>query len=157
MLNQEKNKSKIQEKVQEGLRKAGSDGNEGEPAYIQRRAGVKKILKKVGAGAAVGAAVVGSYFVANNEIKSDAEAYKNSPSVDYVVSEGDTLYDIAGRFTNGDPRELSDQLTAEYGTKIFPGQSIRFHIGTNPSEYAEQVAHEQEHQRQLAQQESEQG
>lgn len=134
MSNTDKNK------IQQKLRKQGLPGNENDPAHIQRRKGLWRYAKKVGAVALIGLASLG----VANKVKNDNEAYKKSPAVTVEVIEGDTIYDIASRLSNGDPRPLVYHITEKYGTKIQPGQVLEVHIGDNPSEYGENLAHEQD-------------
>lgn len=48
-------------------------------------------------------------------------------------------------------------MTEKYGTKIQPGQVLKVHIGDNPSEYGENLAHEQDLARQQLEQNQNQG
>jgi LysM repeat protein len=44
----------------------------------------------------------------------------------YVVQPGDTLWSIANRFNQGDPRALVEELAAKTGSEgVFPGERLR--------------------------------
>lgn len=131
------------------LRLAGTPGNEEKTAPEKRISGLRRVI-------AVGAIALAGLGVANN-MNNAYEAYEKSPSVTVLVEEGDSIWSIASKLTNGDPRNLVDFITRQYGTTIKPGLDMTVHIGDNPSEYGENLAQEQEQERQRLAQNQNQG